>query len=127
VPPAASRAPAARADAPGGKAAGRVTVLYPRGACVTGWLEVEVFERGAGSWRPHPLHPWLRSGSCAEEDPGVLLNELRVRCADPDGAFTPSRWRVGAELRERVAAGACPGAGETAAQGDAARSGGAAR
>jgi hypothetical protein len=29
----------------------------------------------------------------------VLLNELRVRCADPDGTFAPSSWQVGVDLR----------------------------
>jgi hypothetical protein len=88
----------------------RATVFYPLGACATGWLEVEVFERDAGSWRAHPRHPWLRAGSCVQEDPGVLLNELRVRCADPGGVFAPSRWLVGVELRGVAAGSACGGA-----------------
>lgn len=124
VRPAASRNPAAPAPGGGDERAERVNVFYPGGACATGWLEVQVFERSEGSWRPHPRHPWLRAGSCAEEDPGVLLNELRVRCADPEGSRAPSRWEVGAELHEGVAPGACPGAGTTAADGGASRPGG---
>ena len=90
-------APAARAD--------RALVLYPAGGC-SGVLEIEVFERASESWRPHPAHPQLPPGACVEEPAGGLLNELRVRCADPAGARAPSDWVVGAELAD--AAAVCP-------------------
>jgi len=75
----------------------RVRVYYPPGACV-GELEIELFDRASGAWRAHPEHPRLRPGACAWEEPGGLLNELRVRCVDPIGARGPSEWVVGAEL-----------------------------
>lgn len=75
----------------------RALVHYPAGAC-SGVLDVEVFERVSQSWRPHPAHPRLPPGACVEEPAGGLLNELRVRCADPAGARAPSDWVVGAEL-----------------------------
>ena len=74
-----------------------VWVRYAAGSC-TGVLEIELFERATGRWLSHPLHPQLAPGACAEEAPGGLLNELRVRCADPAGARAPSEWVVGAEL-----------------------------
>ncbi len=79
-------------------AGGRVVVHYPAGACEGGVLELEVFERATGRWLPHPEHPTLAPGACALEDPTVLLNELRVRCADAEGRRPPSEWVVGAEL-----------------------------
>ena len=90
-------APAARTD--------RALVHYPAGGC-SGVLEIEVFERASESWRPHPAHPRLAPGACVGEPAGGLLNELRVRCADPAGARAPSDWVVGAELAG--AATACP-------------------
>ncbi len=83
----------------------RALVHYPAGGC-SGVLEIEVFERVSESWLPHPAHPRLPPGACEEEPAGGLLNELRVRCADPAGARAPSDWVVGAELAG--AAAACP-------------------
>jgi hypothetical protein len=80
----------------------RAFVHYPAGACL-GVLEIELFERASGSWRPHPAHPRLAPGACAEEPAAVLLNELRVRCADPAGARAPSEWVVGAEVASAAA------------------------
>jgi hypothetical protein len=75
----------------------RVLVYYPPGSCV-GELEIELFDRVAGTWRLHPEHARLKPGACAPEDPATLLNELRVRCIDPTGAWAPSDWVIGAEL-----------------------------
>jgi hypothetical protein len=80
-----------------------VLVYYPAGAC-TAELEIELYDRAAGVWRPHPDHPRLPPGACAREPSGQLLNELRVRCADPSGARRPSPWVVGAELAPTPAA-----------------------
>jgi hypothetical protein len=74
-----------------------VLVYYPRGDC-GGVLEIEVYDRIAGRWAPHPEHPWLPPGACAREEAGTLLNELRVRCADPENSRRPSEWVVGAEV-----------------------------
>ncbi len=93
------------AAAPAG-APGRVRVHYPAGAC-GGELELEVFDRASGAWRAHPEHPRLPPGACAWEWPGGLLNEIRVRCADPAGARPPSEWVVGAEVAPAQAT--CPG------------------
>ena len=85
--PSAARAPDPASD--------DVLVQYPAGDC-TAELEIEIYERGAGAWRPHPRHARLALGACALEAPGRLLNELRVRCVDPLGRRAPSEWVVGA-------------------------------
>jgi hypothetical protein len=82
---------------PSGVAAAPVLVYYPAGDC-GGELELEIYDRVAGAWRPHPDHPRVPTGSCQRELPDQLLNELRVRCADPAGRRPPSDWVVGAEL-----------------------------
>lgn len=82
----------------------RVFVYYTPGACAAGQLEVQLYDRVVGSWRPHPEHARLAPGACVLEAPGQLLNELRVRCLDPSGKRPPSAWVVGAE----VARGATP-------------------
>jgi hypothetical protein len=74
-----------------------VLVYYPAGEC-RGELELELYDRATGAWRPHPEHPRVATGSCHRELPDQLLNELRVRCADPAGKRAPSDWVVGAEL-----------------------------
>jgi len=74
-------------------------VYYPAGTCI-GELEIELFDRASGAWRSHPEHPRLAPGSCAWEQPATLLNELRVRCVDPTGAWAASDWVVGAELAQ---------------------------
>jgi len=91
VPPIAPASPAISAPTPE-----RVLVYYPPGTCPA-QLEIELFDRESGAWRAHPEHPRLPPGACAWEEPGSLLNELRVRCVDPSGARRPSEWVVGAE------------------------------
>lgn len=85
----------------------RVVVYYPAGECGAE-LELELYDRATGEWRPHPVHPRLAPGSCAFESPERLLNELRVRCADETGRRAPSEWVVGVELAAPAAA--CKGA-----------------
>jgi hypothetical protein len=97
-------APPKPAATPGGDA--RVLVYFPPGAC-GGELELELYDRAAGAWRPHPEHPRLAPGSCALESPERLLNELRVRCADPAGLRGPSEWVVGAALPSGGAPSPC--------------------
>ena len=86
-----------------------VRVFYPRGGCRTRMIEIEVYERSetGGTWRPHPSHPRVRAGTCHTEDPGGLLNEIRVRCVDPAGRLEPSGWVVGADIRRPVDAERC--------------------
>jgi hypothetical protein len=86
--------PPPSADLPGG-AAVRVLVYYPAADC-RGELELELYDRVAGVWRPHPDHPRVPTGACLWELPDQLLNELRVRCADPARKRAPSDWVVGA-------------------------------
>lgn len=85
----------------------RVTVFYPAGACETRRLEIEVFARATRTWKPHPAHPRIDADTCQPEDPGQLLNELRLRCIDPEGKRAPSDWIVGVDLARPADPGAC--------------------
>ena len=88
-----------------------VRVWYPRGDCQTGWLELEVWSASAdawqGAWLPHPEHPRVRADRCHAEQSPILLNELRLRCIDPDGGRPPSAWLVGARLYPELPAETC--------------------
>lgn len=84
-----------------------VRVLYPQGSCQTGWLAVEIWDREHGRWVTHPRHPLVPAGQCRSEDPGVLLNELRVACIDPSGRRANSPWVVGVQLAPGLPATAC--------------------
>ena len=84
-----------------------VTVFYPAGGCETRRLEIEVFARATRTWAPHPAHPQIDADTCQPEDPGQLLNELRLRCIDPQGKRAPSEWIVGADLARPADPGAC--------------------
>jgi hypothetical protein len=94
----------------------RVAVHFPAGGCPpSARLEIEVWVRGAqgegalgGEWKPHPEHPSIAPGSCQQEDPAVLLNEIRVRCVDPAGERSPSAWVVGADVSGKGAGAPCP-------------------
>ena len=109
--PSAVLAPSGDGAAP----SGRVQVWYPQGDCQTGWLELEVWSASAaawqGAWLPHPEHPRVRANRCYLERSSTLLNELRVRCIDPEGITRPSGWLVGAQLYPERAAGVCESAG----------------
>lgn len=83
-----------------------VPVLYPKGGCQTGWLQVQVYDASIGRWRPHPEHPRVRTGTCHREPSQDLLTDLRVRCIDPSGRRPASSWVQGTDLRG--GAGACP-------------------
>lgn len=88
-------------------AAGRVRVLLPAGDCPTGRLELQVFDREAQAWVPHPGHPRPRAGSCLEARADRLLSELRVRCIDPEGRRAPSAWVEGVRLDAPADPAAC--------------------
>ena len=85
----------------------QVLVFYPKGDCGTGWLDIEVYDRDIRAWLSHADHPRIATDSCQVEDPGVLLQELRVRCADPASRARVSSWRIGAEVFKPVAAQKC--------------------
>ncbi len=80
-------APALAAEAAN---AGRVRVFYDGEPCDGDAIDIEVFDRAAEVWVPHPDHPRVPVRSCREEEPGRLLNELRWRCATPEGV---APWR----------------------------------
>ena len=100
--------PLARADDPDDESA-PVLVHFPRGDCQTDWIEVELWQRDleGGGWRPHPQHPRVRAETCHYEQPGGLLNEIRVRCFDPSGSLKPSIWVIGTQLLPK-GADPCP-------------------
>lgn len=85
----------------------RVRVFFPKGDCDTGWIDVEVYNRKLRIWEPHAEHSRVELGTCQLEDPGVLLQELRVRCVDPGNRARVSEWRVGAEVFKPVGAEQC--------------------
>ncbi len=71
-----------------------VHVYYDGGDCGTAAIEIQVFDRENERWRPHPRHFRVPVPSCQIEDAGVLLNELRWRCAiEPEPEFPPA-WRT---------------------------------
>lgn len=102
----------AQAKPPGGTL---VPVVYPKGGCQSGWLEVQVYDASSQSWRPHPDHPRIRTGACFREPSDILLTDLRVRCIDPRGRRSPSAWVQGTDLRAVSRPGSCKpgGSGRT--------------
>jgi len=85
-----------------------VLVHYPAGACQTGRIEIQIWNRATAAWMEHPEHPLVEAGSCQLELAHLLLNELRIRCVDPDGLREPSEWVSGVTLRPRASASPCP-------------------
>ena len=84
-----------------------VLVHYPVGACETGHIEIQVFDRETAVWVAHPEHPRIEAGTCQREVAYVLLNELRIRCVDPSGRRTPSDWVSGVTLRPAESGSPC--------------------
>lgn len=62
-----------------------VYVYYPRAGCRGDEAELELWNRRARSWQPHPGHARVPLESCQLEDAGTLLNEIRWRCVERDG------------------------------------------
>ena len=84
-----------------------VQVFYPQGGCETGVLEIELWHRTLKAWRPHPDHPRIMANTCQMEDAGDLLNEIRVRCADPANPARGSAWVTGVQVYEPAGAPGC--------------------
>lgn len=84
-----------------------VQVYYPAGQCETGVLEIELWHRASKAWRPHPDHPRIMAGTCQLEDAGDLLNEIRVRCADPANPARASEWVTGVQVYQPADAPGC--------------------
>lgn len=93
-PSVASSGTAASAD----RVADPVHVYYGPGDCRGDQIELQVWDRDAEAWRPHPSHPRVAIPSCRVEDAGVLLNELRWRCVEPPGSDPPPVWVVGLDV-----------------------------
>jgi len=68
-------------------------------------LDVEVWNREQERWEPHPVHPRITADTCQVEDAGILLNEVRYRCAGPE----PGPWYVGVDVFRPGVLEACGG------------------
>jgi hypothetical protein len=90
---------------PGGE---RVRIFQPRLDCSQNLLEVQIYDREAESWVDHPEHARIFADSCQTEDSGVLLNELRTRCAEPAGHDDWNFWRVGVDVWDVDLMSRCP-------------------
>lgn len=84
-----------------------VRVFYPKGDCATGVIEIELWNRAAQAWEPHPAHPRIMADTCQTEDAGDLLNEIRVRCTDPASPARASDWTLGVQVYEPAGAPGC--------------------
>ncbi|MCZ6783353.1 MAG: hypothetical protein O7G30_08600 [Proteobacteria bacterium] len=104
--PALCIAAATQAGASGGSPTDPVRVLFEGRECPSPFLQVEVWDRGQSAWSTHPSHAFILVDSCQVEDAGYLLNEIRIRCVDPDGQpGTP--WRIGVEVFQPGVVDAC--------------------
>ena len=92
-----------------------VNVFFPRGQCETETLGVELWDRNARAWVPHPDHPEIPVDRCQVEEAGSLLNEIRVRCVDPAGQRTASEWVVGVSVFPLIPSESCDSPLESAA------------
>ena len=72
-----------------------VFVFYPRDFCSGERIALEVWRRDEQRWVKHPRHPVVPVDSCQLEDAGVLLNEIRWRCLEPDRSDPDQGWNVG--------------------------------
>lgn len=84
-----------------------ILVLFSSGGCESRVVDVELWSRDQEAWAPHPRHPRLVTGGCEVEDAGKLLNEIRIRCADPTGERDASPWRVGVNVWRPLGESAC--------------------
>jgi hypothetical protein len=84
-----------------------VRVFYPRGDCETGIIELEIYDRSQPAWVPHPIHPRIEADTCQLEVAGILLQEIRYRCVDPEDPERFSDWVDGADVFRPRAAPEC--------------------
>jgi hypothetical protein len=84
-----------------------VRVFYPAGDCATGVIEIELWDRAAKAWQPHPAHSRIMADTCQTEDAGDLLNEIRIRCIDPASPARASAWTLGVQVWEPAGAPGC--------------------
>jgi hypothetical protein len=74
--------------------------------CRSQVLQLEIWDRRNASWKPHPAHALVLSGSCQIEDAGYLINEIRTRCVRMDGR-TYDGWRHGVPVYRPGIVDAC--------------------
>jgi hypothetical protein len=74
--------------------------------CRSQVIQLEVWDRRKSSWKSHPQHPLVLSGSCQLEDAGYLMNEIRTRCVRMDGR-TYDGWRHGVDVYRAGIVEAC--------------------
>jgi hypothetical protein len=75
-----------------------VHVYYPRGDCRGSELDLEVWDRDQRRWRAHPGHARIPLESCQVEDAGILLQEIRSRCVEPEDSQPRPTWVVGLDV-----------------------------
>ena len=81
-------------------------IYYPRHACVSDHIQVEVWDARADVWNPHPQHPLVPVESCQLEDPGILLNAIRWRCAEEE-LEEDQGWYVGLDIFDPSIVASC--------------------
>jgi len=82
----------------------RMHVFYPRAECFGERIEIQVWDRGFERWGPHTEHPFVPVESCQVESAGVLLQEIRWRCHEPD--LRPA-WHVGLDVFDPAISASC--------------------
>jgi hypothetical protein len=75
-----------------------VFVFYPRDSGSGERIALEVWRRDEQRWVKHPRHPVGPVDTCQLEDAGVLLNEIRWRCLEPDRSDRNQSWSVGVRV-----------------------------
>ena len=72
-------------------------IYYPRSACESEYVEVQEWSPREDAWFPHTQHPLVPVESCQLEDPGILLNAIRWRCAEAE-LEKDEGWYVGLDI-----------------------------
>jgi len=81
-------------------------IYYPRNACESDYIEVQVWNVREDSWYPHAEHSLVPVETCQLEDPGLLLNAIRWRCDEPDLA-SDEGWFVGLNIFDPAIVSSC--------------------
>lgn len=81
-------------------------IYYPRNACISEYIEVQVWSPRYDAWFPHSQHPLVPAETCQLEDPGILLNGIRWRCAEAD-LESDQGWYVGLDIFDPAVVSSC--------------------
>lgn len=81
-------------------------IFYPRQACESDHIEVQVWDAREDQWFPHADHSLVPVESCQLEDPGILLNAIRWRCDEPD-LEPEDGWYVGLDIFDPAIVSSC--------------------